>query len=79
MWLQPRRRILAAMNRTRIVIGFELDRTADCLSGRISGPDGAVVEFAGWLGLVSALDALVYATAPAAPAAPIPSSEGDLQ
>jgi hypothetical protein len=51
--------ILAGMTRTRIVIGLELDRADDSLSGTITRPDGRIVEFAGWLGLVAALDALL--------------------
>jgi hypothetical protein len=53
------------MSNTRIVIGLELAQADDCLSGRITLPDGGIVDFTGWLGLVAALDALVGAPVPA--------------
>jgi hypothetical protein len=66
------------MNDTRIAIGLELDQTDDCLSGRITRPDGETVEFSGWLGLVAALDAVLEAPAEGERAGPIPpQQEGD--
>lgn len=47
------------MNGTTVVIGLELDERNDALTGRITGPDGEVTEFCGWVGLIAALDGIV--------------------
>jgi hypothetical protein len=56
----PSMSILVDVSTTpHIVIELELDQSDDYLSGRITCGDGSVVEFSGWLGLISTLDALV--------------------
>jgi hypothetical protein len=60
------RPILSYMDETHIFIGLELDGTEETFSGRILHPDGRVIEFAGRLGLIVALDGLV-SFEPAAP------------
>ena len=48
-------------------VTLELRFDGDALSGRASGSDGRAVDFDGWLGLLSALDAFVPATSDAIP------------
>jgi hypothetical protein len=43
----------------RIELRLELDRGAEPISGRITGPDGAGEEFIGWLALSGALERLM--------------------
>lgn len=43
-----------------VTISLELRFEGDSLSGRASDGTGAAVDFTGWLGLVSAIDALVF-------------------
>jgi len=52
-----------------VIIRLELRLAGDSLTGRASDGTGAARDFAGWLGLVAALDALV-AGAPSVPGAP---------
>ena len=40
-----------------ITITLELRLAGDSLTGRCVGPEGGVRPFAGWLGLVAAIDA----------------------
>jgi len=40
----------------RIALRLELDRGADPISGRLTGPDGTGEEFVGWLALSAALE-----------------------
>ncbi len=47
-----------------IRILLEVDVADESLTGRASAGDGAVRTFTGWLGLVSALDALLPASHP---------------
>ena len=47
------------MDGKRISISLELEVDGDSLTGRAADGDGADREFCGWLGLMSALDALV--------------------
>ena len=49
----------------RIEISLELQIEDGLLSGRATDGDGASKSFAGWLGLVDAIDALVEGEAPA--------------
>lgn len=51
--------IIAAMAKTatRLILGIELCNQS--LTGRASTNDGTTCEFAGWLGLISALNALL--------------------
>jgi hypothetical protein len=58
-----------------VVIRLELDLADDSLTGRASDGTGAAREFAGWLGLVSAIDALLVGNTPVPRA---PASVGDL-
>jgi hypothetical protein len=58
-----------------VVIRLELDLADDSLTGRASDGTGAAREFAGWLGLVAAIDALLVRNAPVPRA---PASVGDL-
>jgi hypothetical protein len=46
-------------NDGRIELRLELDRGAEPISGRITGPDGAGEEFIGWLALSGALERLM--------------------
>jgi hypothetical protein len=46
-------------NDGRIELRLELDRGTDPISGCITGPDGAVEEFIGWLALSGALERLM--------------------
>jgi hypothetical protein len=45
-----------------VVIGLELHLSGDSLTGRATGGTGEVRDFAGWLGLVAAIDALAFDT-----------------
>jgi hypothetical protein len=48
----------APVNATHTVT-IEVDQGADGLAGRARGANGAGVPFAGWLGLIAALDGLL--------------------
>ena len=50
-------------NDKSIVVTLELEVTDGALSGRVSDGNGAQREFAGWLGMVGAIDALLPPTA----------------
>lgn len=54
-----RRSRLYRMIGTRVAITLELEVAGDTLAGRATGQNGESVDFAGWLGLVSAIDALL--------------------
>jgi hypothetical protein len=43
----------------RIALRLELDRDAEPISGRLTGPEGVGAEFVGWLALSAALERLV--------------------
>jgi hypothetical protein len=58
------------------VIRIELQLADDSLTGRASDGAGAAKEFAGWLGLVAAIDALLPGDVPA-PDAIRPPDEGE--
>ncbi len=49
----------ATVSRDTVHVTVELRLTAATLTGHAVGADGAVREFAGWLGLMAALEALV--------------------
>jgi hypothetical protein len=54
-----------------ITITLELDVAGESLTGRATDGTGAARTFSGWLGLVGALDGLLYAApAPAPPDLP---------
>jgi hypothetical protein len=48
------------MNGMSIAIALELQVNGDSLSGRLTGEGGITREFTGWLGLIAAIDALVF-------------------
>lgn len=50
---------LTAMTTRHVTIGLDLDLEGDQLSGTATSGSGAQRAFAGWLGLIAALDALV--------------------
>ncbi|HEY6777362.1 MAG TPA: hypothetical protein VI122_12720 [Thermoleophilaceae bacterium] len=52
---------------SQLRIRIDVERTGDSPRGRISDDTGATKRFAGWLGLVSALDALVSGARPTGP------------
>ena len=58
--MRPARRwaILHDVSHETIDVTLELRLSVDSLTGRAVAPDGTVREFAGWLGLVAAVDAL---------------------
>jgi len=58
-----------------VVIRLELQLADDSLTGRASDGTGTSREFAGWMGLVAAIDALVRGNSPAT--APDSSRAGD--
>jgi hypothetical protein len=47
------------VNDETITITLELRVAADSLTGHCVGPEGAARRFAGWLGLMAAIDALL--------------------
>jgi hypothetical protein len=47
------------VDRQTVVIRLELHLADDALTGRASDGTGPAREFAGWMGLVAAIDALV--------------------
>ena len=55
------------MDGQTVVIRLELHLADQSLTGRASAPTGAAREFAGWMGMVAAVDALLAPRAPAAP------------
>jgi hypothetical protein len=55
------------MENATLTVTLELRFDGDALSGRATGSDGRTLEFDGWLGLLSALDAFVPATSDAIP------------
>jgi hypothetical protein len=66
MWRARRPRILRNVESNPITASLELDASADAPTGRLSAGNGFTRDFAGWLGLVAAIDALVHqATHPA--------------
>jgi hypothetical protein len=44
---------------THITVTLELELAADTLSGRAIDPDGAELQFSGWIGLVGVIDQLL--------------------
>jgi hypothetical protein len=50
------------MQSTTAVISLELSLEGDSLSGSASNGNGGRREFSGWLGLVSAIEALIATT-----------------
>jgi hypothetical protein len=65
----PSSPIIGTVDGKTVIIRLELQLAGDSLTGRASDGTGAARDFAGWLGLVAALDALVAGTA-AGPGAP---------
>jgi hypothetical protein len=65
----PRWSRIGAVDRRKVVIRLELCLANDSLTGRASVGSGAAREFVGWMGLVSAVDALIPGSSrdPAAP------------
>ena len=61
--------ILAAVEDRTITITLELRVAGESLTGSATEAGGAAREFSGWLGLVSALDALVPSAPPLPPRA----------
>jgi hypothetical protein len=55
------------MNDQAVVIRLELHVADESLTGRASDGTGAVREFAGWMGMVAAVDALLSQPAPPSP------------
>jgi hypothetical protein len=55
----PGRWKIDAVDRQTVVIRLELHLDDDSLTGRASAGTGAAREFVGWMGLVSAIDALI--------------------
>lgn len=53
------------MDRQCLVIRLELELADDSLTGRAVDGAGATREFAGWMGLVAAIDVLVHRRSPA--------------
>ena len=53
-----------AMERTSVTVTLELRIAGECISGSASDGAGAYREFAGWLGLIAAIDALTQPIAP---------------
>jgi hypothetical protein len=51
--------MLAAMQTKTAAISLELSLDGDSLTGRASDGAGTEREFSGWLGLVSAIEALI--------------------
>ena len=51
-----------AVDHQTVVIRLELHVADDTLTGRASDATGATKEFSGWLGLTSAVDALLQGT-----------------
>ena len=47
------------MQSTTAAISLELSLDGESLTGRAVASDGAVRDFSGWLGLVSAIEALI--------------------
>ena len=50
------------MDGTRIAIALELEVAGDTLAGRATRENGESKDFAGWLGLVCAIDSLLTGT-----------------
>lgn len=61
------------MNSQTVVIRLELHLTDDAMTGRATDSSGTAKEFASWLGLLGAIDALVPGSRPV-PAAAMPPS-----
>jgi hypothetical protein len=61
-----RRATLTVVGTPTVVITLELQVEEDSLTGRASDGDGGEREFAGWVGLMAALDELVLGATPAA-------------
>jgi hypothetical protein len=68
MWRAPPGSMLGGVKKRTITISLELRVDGDTVSGLATDQAGATAEFAGWLGLVSALDTLV--SEPSLPAEP---------
>jgi hypothetical protein len=49
---------------TAITLTLELDSAGETLSGSASDADGLRRDFSGWLGLISALEALIALDSP---------------
>jgi hypothetical protein len=64
------------VDRQTVVIRLELHPDRDSLTGRASDTSGAVREFVGWMGLVAAIDALVFGNS-RAPGEITASDEGE--
>jgi hypothetical protein len=45
----------------RILLRLEVDPSTDPISGSLTGPDGAGVDFVGWLALSAALERMTVA------------------
>jgi len=56
---QAGRPMLGGMESTQVTLMLELSRDGESLAGRVLTDAGAASDFAGWLGLVAAIDALV--------------------
>jgi hypothetical protein len=47
------------VNQNEVKVTLELRADGESLVGRATGPDGVAREFAGWIGLVGVIDALL--------------------